>query len=167
MRDFCAERNITVTAFSTLGSPGSSLDKKTKYIQSLPRLFDHPTVKKIAEAHNRTSAQVLLRHAVQNGIIVLPKSTNPGRIKQNNGIFDFALTEDEMQAMNGLDKGEKGRIFHFFIDKGWELGLCILLVICILLYILDILFLVSELKNIHSIRSRVSWKMKIKSNRIS
>ncbi|OXU26253.1 hypothetical protein TSAR_006992 [Trichomalopsis sarcophagae] len=120
IRELCTERNITVTAFSTLGSPGSSPDKKTRYIKSLPTLFDHPIVKKIAEAHNRTSAQVLLRHAVQNGIIVLPKSTNPGRIKQNIGIFDFALTEDEMQAMNGLDKGEKGRIFHFFIDKGVE-----------------------------------------------
>lgn len=118
MRELCAERNITITAFSTLGSPGSSDDKRTKNAKTLPKLIEHTVVRKIAAKHNRTEAQILLRHAVQSGIIIIPKSTHPDRIKQNIRIFDFALNEQEMKEMNGLDKGEKGRIFNFFIDKG-------------------------------------------------
>ncbi|XP_014218197.1 alcohol dehydrogenase [NADP(+)]-like [Copidosoma floridanum] len=120
MREVCSLRNIAITAFSTLGSPGSSSDKRTRIYKSLPKLLDNPKVKRIADAHNKTTAQVLLRHATQAGIIVLPKSTHPDRIRQNIGIFDFELTDDEVKLMNGLDKGEQGRIFHFFIDKGVE-----------------------------------------------
>ncbi|XP_011501251.1 PREDICTED: alcohol dehydrogenase [NADP(+)]-like [Ceratosolen solmsi marchali] len=120
MRRLCAEYSITVTAFSTLGSPGSSGDKRTKLSQSLPRLLDNPKVSIIAERHNRTAAQVLLRHAVQNGIVVLPKSTHPERIKRNIEIFDFSLTDAEIEELNNLDKGERGRIFNFLGDKGVE-----------------------------------------------
>ena len=119
MREFCTSRNIAITAFSTLGSPGSSDDKKTSSNLSLPPLLKNPTVKSIAEAHNRTTAQILLRHNVQRGIIVLPKSIKPYRIKENIDIFDFSLTDDEIKMMNDLDKGEEGRIFHYLIDKGW------------------------------------------------
>ena len=118
MREFCTSRNIAITAFSTLGSPGSSDDKKTSSNLSLPPLLKNPTVKSIAEAHNRTTAQILLRHNVQRGIIVLPKSIKPYRIKENIDIFDFSLTDDEIKMMNDLDKGEEGRIFHYLIDKG-------------------------------------------------
>jgi alcohol dehydrogenase (NADP+) len=118
MRKLCAKLRIAVTAFSTLGSPGSSADKKTKEGKSLPRLLDHPTVKAIAERQNRTAAQVLLRHAVQKGIVVLPKSNHPGRIKENIGIFDFSLTDAEVEDLNNLNRGEKGRIFNFLADRG-------------------------------------------------
>ncbi|KAL7299979.1 hypothetical protein TKK_0007294 [Trichogramma kaykai] len=120
LREFTALRNIAITAFSTLGSPGSSIDKKINASLILPQLFHNGIVKKIATFHNRTAAQVLLRHAIQNGIIVLPKSTKPNRIRENFDLFKFSLTEEEMKMMNGLDRGDAGRIFHYFIDKGVE-----------------------------------------------
>lgn len=75
-------------------------------------------VQKIAKNHNKSTAQVLLRHIVQNGMIVIPKSTNPERIKQNIDIFDFELTADELKELNDLDRGEEGRIFDFSIFHG-------------------------------------------------
>ena len=118
LRKLCALLYIAITGFSTLGSPGSSSDKKTCSNRSLPPLLKNPTVKKIAENHNRTTAQILLRHNVQRGITVLPKSTKPQRIKENIDIFDFYLTFEEMNALNDLDIGEEGRMFDFSNNKG-------------------------------------------------
>ena len=118
LRETCAKHNIAVTSYSSLGSPGSDPDRKTNSTLALPRLLDHPVVQKIAKDHNKSTAQVLLRHIVQNGMIVIPKSTNPERIKQNIDIFDFELTADEMKELNGLDRGEEGRIFDFSVFKG-------------------------------------------------
>jgi diketogulonate reductase-like aldo/keto reductase len=58
----------------------------------------------VAERAGRTPAQVLLRWAVQRGIPVIPKSANQGRITENAAIFDFALTEDDMAALDRLDR---------------------------------------------------------------
>lgn len=75
-------------------------------------------VNDIATKHNKTHAQILLRHLVQNGIIVIPKSGNPERIKENFQIFDFELTGDEMNKLNSLDQGDNGRIFNFLFWRG-------------------------------------------------
>ncbi|PSN34751.1 Alcohol dehydrogenase [NADP(+)] [Blattella germanica] len=85
-----------------------------------PDILQHPLVKDIANAHQKSTAQVLLRHLVQQGIIVIPKSVNPHRIKENGQIFDFQLTPDEMLQLNGLDLGENGRIINFLFWKGVE-----------------------------------------------
>jgi diketogulonate reductase-like aldo/keto reductase len=53
------------------------------FSKDFPDLLNNPTVLKIAEQHAKTSAQILLRHIVQRGIAVIPKSTNPERIQQN------------------------------------------------------------------------------------
>ena len=118
LREICAKYNIAVTAYSSLGSPAADKSRKTDSSKKLPPLFENPTVKKIAEAHKKSPAQVLLRHQVQNGIIVIPKSITPKRIKENIDIFDFELTDDEIKQLNDLDKGEEGRIFDFLFFKG-------------------------------------------------
>ena len=58
----------------------------------------------VAERAGRTPAQVLLRWAVQRGIPVIPKSANQGRITENAAIFDFALADDDMAALDRLDR---------------------------------------------------------------
>jgi 2,5-diketo-D-gluconate reductase A len=63
----------------------------------------------IADAHNKTPAQIVLRWHVQRGDIVFPKSVHRDRIKSNFEIFDFSLDSDEMSAITGLDRGESGR----------------------------------------------------------
>ena len=60
----------------------------------------------LAKKSGKNAGQVILRFEIQSGIIVLPKSTNPERIKGNLDIFDFELSEGEMEQMRALDKGK-------------------------------------------------------------
>ena len=67
-------------------------------------LFDNPTIAKIAENHNKTATQVALRYLIQRNIIAIPKSTHIERMKQNLDVFDFSLTDAEMEAIRPLDQ---------------------------------------------------------------
>lgn len=69
-------------------------------------LLGHPLVTSLAQKYNKDAGQILLRFETQDGLIVLPKSTNPQRIQGNIQIFDFQLTEQEMEAMRSLDTGK-------------------------------------------------------------
>ncbi|XP_066992937.2 1,5-anhydro-D-fructose reductase [Anabrus simplex] len=123
LRKFCANHSIVMTAYSPLGSPGAKehFEKKYKYSpKHFPDLLGHPVVQKIANAHDKTPAQVLLRHLVQAGIVVIPKSANPKRIKENCKIFDFELDNQEMEELDTLDQGEDGRILNFRFFEGVE-----------------------------------------------
>jgi 2,5-diketo-D-gluconate reductase A len=84
----CGRRDVAVEAYSPLGTG---------------RHLDDPRVTAIAERAGRTPAQVLLRWCLQRGCIVLPKSTHRERIAENGRIFDFALGEDDMAALDALD----------------------------------------------------------------
>ena len=69
------------------------------------RLFENKTLCAIANTHNKSVAQVVLRWLVQRNIVPLVKSANPQRMKENLDIFDFALTDAEMQQIAALDTG--------------------------------------------------------------
>ena len=56
---------------------------------------------------NRSSAQVILRWDLQRGIVVIPGSANPEHIKENLDLFGFELTDEEMEQIAALDRGEK------------------------------------------------------------
>ena len=82
-------------------------------------MFEGPVVIKIAKAHGKTPAQVLLRHQMQNGIVVIPKSIKKARIQQNFDVFDFTLTSQEMAELDSQDQGSKCRSFNAnFMD--WD-----------------------------------------------
>lgn len=68
-------------------------------------LFNDETIVKIAEAHGKTSAQIILRWHLQIGNIAIPGSSNADHIRENFAIFDFALTDEEMRSISALDKG--------------------------------------------------------------
>ncbi len=68
-------------------------------------LLHDPVIDKIAKAHGKTTAQVILRFEIQDGAIVFPKSSNPQRMKSNLEIFDFKLNQEEMAAIYTLDQG--------------------------------------------------------------
>ena len=78
------------------------------------KAFDNETLKKIADAHNKTVGQVMLRWNVQRGVVVIPKSTHVERIKENADIFDFTLTEEEMNEITALDMGYEGTAIKHF-----------------------------------------------------
>lgn len=71
------------------------------YIEELEVISD------IAAAHGKSSAQVILRWNLQKGVVVIPGSSNPDHIQENTELFDFELTEDEMERIGALDRGEK------------------------------------------------------------
>ncbi|XP_037774042.1 1,5-anhydro-D-fructose reductase-like, partial [Penaeus monodon] len=75
--------------------------------------LQHPAVTSLAARLGRTPAQVLLRHLVQRGVVVVPKSSNPERLRQNLRIFDFKLSDEDMRELDGLDRGRDGKIFIF------------------------------------------------------
>ena len=121
LREFCKSHNITITAYSPIGSPGAKEHFQNKYNYSpekFPDLLGHPIVKEIADKYGKSPAQVLLRHLVQEGIVVIPKSSNPERIRSNFDIFNFNLSEEDLQRLDNLDRGSKGRIFTFLFFKG-------------------------------------------------
>ena len=67
-------------------------------------------IERIAAGHGKTTAQVTLRWHVQHGHIIFPKSARPERMTENIRIFDFALADEDMAAIDALDRGEDGRI---------------------------------------------------------
>jgi 2,5-diketo-D-gluconate reductase A len=73
------------------------------------KVLDDEVIVKIAESLGKAPAQVVLRWHIQRGDIVFPKSVHPERMKSNYDIFDFDLTEDAMDAITGLERGEPGR----------------------------------------------------------
>jgi 2,5-diketo-D-gluconate reductase A len=72
-------------------------------------VLDDPVLGEIAQRLDRTPAQVVLRWHVQKDFIVFPKSTTPSRIKENFQLFDFELEPGDVEAIDGLDRGEEGR----------------------------------------------------------
>ena len=67
-------------------------------------------IERIAAGHGKTTAQVTLRWHVQHGHIIFPKSARPERMTENFRVFDFALADEDMAAIDALDRGEDGRI---------------------------------------------------------
>lgn len=64
-------------------------------------------MKEIAQNHNKSVAQVILRWDIQKEVVVIPGSSNPAHIKENIDIFDFELTDEEMQKIASLERNEK------------------------------------------------------------
>ena len=92
LRRFHEEHGIATEAWSPLGQA---------------QFLDDATIQRIASAHGRTPAQVVLRWHIQLGNIVIPKSVTPSRIEENFRIFDFELSEDDMHALFELDREER------------------------------------------------------------
>lgn len=70
--------------------------------------LDDPVILGIAQAHGKSAAQVMLRWGIQQGRSVIPKSVRPARIAENFALFDFALDEAEMRAIDALETGTRG-----------------------------------------------------------
>lgn len=91
LRAYCAENGIAVESWSPIMRGGE--------------LLNNEVFKTIGDAHGKQPAQVILRWHIQHGLIVIPRSVTPERIKANIEIFDFELTPDEMQQLDSMDQG--------------------------------------------------------------
>lgn len=70
-------------------------------------MFADKTITRIAQAHGKSPAQVILRWDLQKGVVVIPGSSNPDHIREHISIFDFELTDAEIAEINALDRNEK------------------------------------------------------------
>jgi diketogulonate reductase-like aldo/keto reductase len=93
--DYCQSKGIQIEAWSPLGG-------------SISELREDAVIKNIAEKYNKTPVQVILRWDIQRGIITIPKSTKKEHIVSNLQVFDFILTEEEMDAINKLNRDFRG-----------------------------------------------------------
>lgn len=93
---FIQQQGIVVQGWYPLGGRG--------HTQSL---LNDPVITKIAQAHGKSAAQVILRWNLQKGVVVIPGSSNPAHIKENTELYDFELTAEEMAQINALDRNEK------------------------------------------------------------
>lgn len=92
LRKFCKQHDIAVQAWGPLGQG---------------RLLNHPVLAEIGKKYGKSVAQVILRWHVQNDIIVIPKSTNPERIRENADIFDFELSAEDMEKIDALNENKR------------------------------------------------------------
>jgi 2,5-diketo-D-gluconate reductase A len=94
LREVHARHDVVTEAYSPLG---------------VGKVLDNPTVTSVAGEYGRSPAQVLIRWSIQLGNVVIPRSSNPERIAENFNVFDFELTADHMEALNGLNDGTRVR----------------------------------------------------------
>lgn len=101
--DYCKSKGIAVESWSPLARG---------------KVFDNPELKSIAEKHNKSVSQVCLRWILQHQAIVIPKSSNPDRIAENIDVFDFELSNTDMELINTLPEfGFSGELPDMWPDK--------------------------------------------------
>ncbi|MBP3359838.1 MAG: aldo/keto reductase [Clostridia bacterium] len=93
---YIQEQGIVVQGWYPLGGRGHTAE-----------LLSDTVISEIAAAHGVSSAQVILRWNLQKGVVVIPGSSNPDHIKENTELYDFELTDEEMEKINALDRNEK------------------------------------------------------------
>lgn len=76
-------------------------------------LFEDATLKEIGEKYGKSTAQVMLRWHIQRGVVVIPKSTHYDRMVENINVFDFELTDADMEKITALDKAESSFFSHY------------------------------------------------------
>ncbi|MFE1342178.1 aldo/keto reductase [Streptomyces sp. NPDC058733] len=88
-----------------MGERGVQIESWGPFAEGRNNLFTHPVLTRIASAHDRSVAQVVLRWLIQRGVVVIPKSVRAERMAENIDVFGFELTEEEMAAVAALDTG--------------------------------------------------------------
>ncbi|GER67503.1 glyoxal reductase [Weizmannia acidilactici] len=94
LHEFMKQHNILHEAWGPLG-------------QGKHHLLEQPVLVELAEKYGKTPAQIVLRWHVERGIVVIPKSVTPSRIKENSEIFDFSLTQEDMEKIAALNSGRR------------------------------------------------------------
>lgn len=92
LREFCKKHDIVVEAWSPLARG---------------QVLNDSVLNEIGKKYGKSPAQVTLRWHLQSDIVVIPKSVTPSRIKENADIFDFELTDEEMEQINQIDKNTR------------------------------------------------------------
>ncbi|XP_061292498.1 dihydrodiol dehydrogenase 3-like [Bos javanicus] len=110
--EFCKSHDIVLVAYGALGA-----QRTLQWVNpNLPFLLEDPVLSAIAKKHKQTPALVALRYQIQRGVVVLAKSYNKKRIKENIQVFDFELTLEDMKAIDGLNSNIRYYDFQQALD---------------------------------------------------
>ncbi|KAK1345635.1 hypothetical protein QTO34_008098 [Cnephaeus nilssonii] len=110
--EFCKSKDIVLVAYSALGS-----QRDPNWVEKdSPILLEDPILKAIAKKHNRSPGQVALRYQVQRGVVVLAKSFNEKRIKENFQVLEFELSPEDMKAIDSLNRNSRFFKLPFAVD---------------------------------------------------
>lgn len=113
--DFCQTNDIRLTAFSPLGSGDRAQQMKA---EDEPSLLENETIQKIAEKHNASPAQILIRWHLERGTAVIPKSTSKDHLLSNLQSAEIRLDEDDMKEITKLDRHYRYVTGEFFVTPG-------------------------------------------------
>lgn len=113
--EFCKNNNIHLTGYSPLGSGDRPDALKAS---NEPSLLENEVIQEIANKHGASTGQVLIRWHLERGNAVIPKSTNPERIKENLKSAEISLDDDDLQKIKGLDKHFRYVNGEFFVTPG-------------------------------------------------
>lgn len=92
LHEYCKKNGIQLEAWSPLMQGG---------------LLNDPVLVEIAEKYNKSTAQIIIRWDLQTGVVTIPKSTKPHRIAENADVFDFELSQEDMDKINGLNQDKR------------------------------------------------------------
>ncbi|XP_048668569.1 aldo-keto reductase family 1 member C3-like isoform X4 [Marmota marmota marmota] len=110
--DFCKSKDIVLVAYGVLGT-----QRYKEWVDpSSPVLLDDPVLGALAKKHKRSPALIALRYQLQRGVIVLAKSLNEKRIKENIQVFDFELTAEDMKDLDDLNRNYRYLAAEFGAD---------------------------------------------------
>lgn len=115
MLEFCRANDIHLTAYAPLGSGDRPARLK---VDGEPVLLEDPVIKAIAERRAVTPAQVLISWSINRGVVVIPKTISPERLKQNLDASEVVLTEQDMQEIAGLDSHRRYVSGTFWVLEG-------------------------------------------------
>ena len=101
------------TARKYLKDRGVQIESWGPFAEGKNNFFQNPVLVEIGKRYGKTAAQTALRFLIQSGVVAIPKSTHRERMEENFQIFDFALTEEEMQKIRALDTGESLFFSHY------------------------------------------------------
>ncbi|XP_035162644.1 aldo-keto reductase family 1 member C4 isoform X2 [Callithrix jacchus] len=108
--DFCKSKDIVLVAYSALGTQRLELWVDL----NSPVLLEDPVLCALAKKHKRTPALIALRYQLQRGVVVLAKSYNEQRIRENVQVFKFQLTSEDMKVLDGLNRNFRYIVLDFF-----------------------------------------------------
>jgi D-xylose reductase len=113
---YCQQENIALTSFSPLGA-GSYVE--LGMAQHADSVLQHPSIIELAQRHSRSAAQIALRWAVQRGTAAIPKTSRFDRLAENIRLFDFELTDAEMECISNLDRNCRYNDPGVFCEKAF------------------------------------------------
>ena len=105
--------NQQIEAHGIMEKYGVQINSWAPFCEGMDNIFENEVLKEIGEKYDKTVAQVILRWLIQRSVVVIPKSVHKERIEENFDVFDFELSEEDMETIKSLDCGESKFFSHY------------------------------------------------------